>query len=130
MSTHLVSMLLNYRLGPNPSKSDCTRLMTEFQKEFRSSFDFAFIGEIDNIADYSLKLLAANLDAAPLSLPADLLKHESIMSILHNHIDLLTYSTFNYISFRDSSQEFVCSHEYDRRGFSIRDMQDQPESSP
>ena len=82
MSPHLISLLLQYRFTSNTSAQTCAQSVTEFVRDWRSSVDFAFIGESDRVTEYGLKVFCAKKNISP-SVAMDLLKHESIMSIIN-----------------------------------------------
>lgn len=54
--------------------------MNEFQCELRQSFDLAFVGEIDVVSDYSLKLFSVKKDTMWPCVALDAMKYESLMS--------------------------------------------------
>ena len=53
--------------------------MDEFDKEFRPHHDLAFVGDMENITQYSLKVLSRK-GTTPTSVAVDILKLESLMS--------------------------------------------------
>lgn len=87
MSIQVLSALLQNFSSLDGEFSAC-KLMDDFQKMHRPQWDLAFIGEIDDIMQYSLKILALK-GVASSSVAADVMKHESIMS------KFILFQTFN-----------------------------------
>ena len=79
MSTHILSMILQHRINQEITLTVCQNLMDEFDKEFRPHHDLAFVGDMENITQYSLKVLSRK-GTTPTSVAVDILKLESLMS--------------------------------------------------
>lgn len=70
-----------HRFRPNFSTSEFSIWLDDFQKEFRSFYDFGFVGNINDVAAYTLELLSSKELVIP-STAIHLIIHDSIMSKL------------------------------------------------
>ncbi|XP_057380979.1 uncharacterized protein LOC130703565 [Daphnia carinata] len=89
MSVHVLAMILQYRIqARNLELHICIRLMNEFQKKYHQHRDLAFVGKLDNITQYSIKVLSLGGVSPFTSVAVDVMKLESLMmkslfSVMH-----------------------------------------------
>ena len=76
MAVHVMSVLTRYESGPLNYISK----IKEFQREYLSSYDVGYIGELEDIVNYSLLILSTKKPQFK-TIALDVLKYESMMSI-------------------------------------------------
>lgn len=80
MSVHLLTMLAqNLKKSLDVGILEYKLLMEKFRKGNHVRWDMGFVGNIDNIVQYSQDILALKGTTSP-SVAVDILKHESLMS--------------------------------------------------